>query len=192
MTDQSVSKSRKKELILKKAVSLFSEKGYFKVKVDEVAKAANVAKGTVYLYFKNKDELFINVVVEMVNSFEKSLIQIINTTNTPADFLSQLLKFYMSFVSSIGMDRRMLNERRRDLPLRTKRLIRRVLPEKLEEIRVAVGKKLKSFFPDSDYNERDLGQIVISSGIVSGFFESKTYIETLKRFIINALKKEEK
>ena len=192
MTDQSVSKSEKKELILEKAVRLFSKKGFFKVKIDDVAKAANVAKGTVYLYFKNKDELFITVVVEMVKSFEKSLTQIIDKTNTPEDFLDQLLKFYMSFVSSIGMDRRMLDERRRDLPLKTKRLIRKVVPEKLEEIRLAIGEKLKSFFPDSEYNERDLGQIVISTGIVSGFFESKTYIETLKRFIINALKKEEK
>ena len=174
MTDQSVSKSEKKELILEKAVRLFSKKGFFKVKIDDVAKAANVAKGTVYLYFKNKDELFITVVVEMVKSFEKSLTQIIDKTNTPEDFLDQLLKFYTSFVSSIGMDRRMLDERRRDLPLKTKRLIRKVVPEKLEEIRLAIGEKLKSFFPDSEYNERDLGQIVISTGIVSGFFESKT------------------
>lgn len=192
MTDQSVSKSGKRELILKKATKLFSEKGYFKVKVDDVAKAANVAKGTVYLYFKNKDELFINVIIEKVKSFEEGLRKILNSTNTLEDFLSKLLKFYMTFVSSIGMDRRMLDEKRRDLPLKTKRLIRKVVPEKLEEIRIAIGKKLKSFFPDSDYNERDLGQIVISAGIASGFFESITYIETLKRFIINALKKEEK
>ncbi len=43
--------------ILKAAASVFNEKGYAKASMAEIARKAGVADGTVYLYFKNKDDL---------------------------------------------------------------------------------------------------------------------------------------
>jgi TetR/AcrR family transcriptional regulator, fatty acid metabolism regulator protein len=47
----------KKEIILKSALSVFSEKGYHAATISEIASKANVAEGTIYTYFKNKEEL---------------------------------------------------------------------------------------------------------------------------------------
>lgn len=58
MTDQSVTE-RKRAAILDAARTIFSRKGYADTAVDDVAEEARVAKGTLYLYFKSKEELYL-------------------------------------------------------------------------------------------------------------------------------------
>jgi AcrR family transcriptional regulator len=57
--------ARPKELI-QAALDVFVEKGYAATRLDEVAKRAGVSKGTVYLYFANKEELFKAVVRDSI------------------------------------------------------------------------------------------------------------------------------
>ncbi|HWS73101.1 MAG TPA: helix-turn-helix domain-containing protein, partial [Thermoanaerobaculia bacterium] len=45
----------KRERILRAAVDVFARNGYFNAKVSEIAKAAGVADGTIYLYFDGKE-----------------------------------------------------------------------------------------------------------------------------------------
>src|SRR6266446_7317900 len=49
--------SGKRELILRAATRVFARNGYFSSKVADIARAADVADGTVYLYFKSKEEI---------------------------------------------------------------------------------------------------------------------------------------
>lgn len=49
--------SDKREAILRAAIKVFASKGYFNSKVADIAKEAGIADGTVYLYFKSKDEI---------------------------------------------------------------------------------------------------------------------------------------
>lgn len=55
------SRTERKELIIQAASRVFAEKGYAKTLVAEVAVAAEIGKGTVYEYFKSKDDLFFAV-----------------------------------------------------------------------------------------------------------------------------------
>ena len=54
----------KRRLIVQTAVKLFSEQPFHKVRLDDVAEAAGVGKGTVYIYFKNKEELYYSLIYE--------------------------------------------------------------------------------------------------------------------------------
>ena len=54
--------------IVQAALDLFVEKGFAATRMDEIAKRAGVTKGTVYLYFPSKEELFHAVVEEMMGS----------------------------------------------------------------------------------------------------------------------------
>jgi TetR/AcrR family fatty acid metabolism transcriptional regulator len=47
----------KREAILRAAIKVFAENGYFNSKVSDIAGEAGIADGTVYLYFKSKDEI---------------------------------------------------------------------------------------------------------------------------------------
>ncbi|MBU1445920.1 TetR/AcrR family transcriptional regulator [Patescibacteria group bacterium] len=56
--------------ILQAAEKLFSKYGYKKVSVDEIVKTTNIAKGTFYLYFQHKDDLYNKIINEY---FEKKM-----------------------------------------------------------------------------------------------------------------------
>jgi TetR/AcrR family fatty acid metabolism transcriptional regulator len=56
----------KRERILRAAVKVFAKNGFHATRVSEVAKAAGVADGTIYLYFKSKDELLVSLFEDRV------------------------------------------------------------------------------------------------------------------------------
>jgi len=56
----------KRERILDAAVRVFAKKGFYATRVSEVAKAAGVADGTIYLYFKSEDELLVSLFEDRV------------------------------------------------------------------------------------------------------------------------------
>jgi TetR/AcrR family transcriptional regulator, fatty acid metabolism regulator protein len=51
----------KREAILRAATDVFAERGFFTAQVADVARAAGVAAGTVYLYFRGKDDLLVSI-----------------------------------------------------------------------------------------------------------------------------------
>jgi TetR/AcrR family transcriptional regulator, fatty acid metabolism regulator protein len=59
-------KADKRDAILRAAIDTFAARGFFNAQVADVARAAGVAAGTVYLYFRGKDDLLISI-------FEKTM-----------------------------------------------------------------------------------------------------------------------
>lgn len=59
----------KREAILRAAVKVFARKGYFNSKVADVASEAGIADGTVYLYFKSKDEILHSIFDQAMDAF---------------------------------------------------------------------------------------------------------------------------
>lgn len=60
----------KRDLILRAATRVFAQHGFFQSQVADVARVAGVAAGTVYLYFKGKDDLLVSI-------FERSMAEVI-------------------------------------------------------------------------------------------------------------------
>ena len=58
--------AQRREEILKAALEVFSQKGYEASTIPEIARAAGVAAGTIYLYYPSKRELFVAVVKSFV------------------------------------------------------------------------------------------------------------------------------
>ncbi|HEY7497331.1 MAG TPA: TetR/AcrR family transcriptional regulator C-terminal domain-containing protein [Vicinamibacterales bacterium] len=54
-------RSDKRDLLLRAAIDTFAARGFFNAQVADVARAAGVAAGTVYLYFRSKDDLLISI-----------------------------------------------------------------------------------------------------------------------------------
>jgi TetR/AcrR family fatty acid metabolism transcriptional regulator len=59
-------RGNKRDRILRAAVKVFAKNGFYATRVSEVAKAAGVADGTIYLYFKSKDDLLISLFEDRV------------------------------------------------------------------------------------------------------------------------------
>ena len=59
--------------MLTAAIELFSEKGYHNVSMREIAKKAEFAIGTLYKFFKNKEDLYKSIIVEQADMFHEAL-----------------------------------------------------------------------------------------------------------------------
>jgi len=91
-------KQEKKERIIEAAVKVFAQKGFYTANVKDVAKAAGVADGTIYLYFKNKDDLLISLfehkMREILIRFEEALKKI----NDPLEQLKVFIREYFELI----------------------------------------------------------------------------------------------
>src|SRR4030088_482712 len=59
--------AQRREAILAAALDEFSARGFAATRLDDVAKRADVAKGTIYLYFRDKESLFQELVRAMLS-----------------------------------------------------------------------------------------------------------------------------
>jgi TetR/AcrR family fatty acid metabolism transcriptional regulator len=66
-------KKVKRQLIIDAAIEVFSRNGFQNSTISEIAQKANVAEGTIYQYFKNKEDLFFSIPIDKTNEFYNEL-----------------------------------------------------------------------------------------------------------------------
>jgi TetR/AcrR family fatty acid metabolism transcriptional regulator len=81
------SQLKKRAAIINSAIKIFAKSGFHQAKISQIAKDANVADGTVYLYFKNKEDLLIKVFEEMIEDRLEQLQQLLNNEKSAIDKL---------------------------------------------------------------------------------------------------------
>ncbi len=79
---QQDSDSAKGERILEAAARLMRVKSFKDISMDELASEAGVAKGTLYLYFRSKGDIYLSLLVEKVNAFSRVVSEV---TRTPSE-----------------------------------------------------------------------------------------------------------
>ena len=72
-------KKQRQRDILKTALKLFSQKGYYATSIDDITREAGISKGLIYNYFKSKEEIFFEL-AEHWNEFMNNPSYCINTT----------------------------------------------------------------------------------------------------------------
>ena len=88
----------KRERILDAAERVFAAHGFFAARVSEIAKEAGVADGTIYLYFKSKDEVLISLFESRMERFNQLLADAIPTAASPTEKLLTLIRTYLTLV----------------------------------------------------------------------------------------------
>lgn len=88
-----------KRLIVESATKFFSKFGFYKTTMDEIAKHIHKAKGVLYYYFKNKEELFNEVLKEELNTVKLELQKIVNDKS---DSLVMLKTFILSHLKLLN------------------------------------------------------------------------------------------
>lgn len=89
--------SHKHTAILDAAYELFGSRGFYETKMSEVAERAGIAKGTVYLYFKNKEELFLAVTRRDCEGFLEQLEMKLAACGTLQDKLSVIAGHHLLY-----------------------------------------------------------------------------------------------
>lgn len=75
--------SDKHEKIIRAAVKVFAKKGFFSARISDIAKAAKVADGTIYLYFNNKFDILISVFDEEIGKFIAQTKKLVDQEENP-------------------------------------------------------------------------------------------------------------
>ena len=90
----------KYQRILDAAVAVFAEKGFFTSRISDIADRANVADGTVYLYFKNKEEILMTAINTAFDAFMKQARTELEKLASPADRLRRLAFLHLDALGS--------------------------------------------------------------------------------------------
>jgi TetR/AcrR family fatty acid metabolism transcriptional regulator len=88
----------KRERILDAAERVFAQHGFFAARVAEIAKEAGVADGTIYLYFKSKDDLLISLFESRMERFNAMMAEAVDGAARPTDKLLALIRTYLTLV----------------------------------------------------------------------------------------------
>ena len=118
-----IDKDEKRCDIALASIALFCEKGIQQTSIDQIAKSAGVAKGTIYLYFKNKEEIVFTIwdiiTQQHEESFKKRTTENMSTKEKILEYFNfnefqekfdkeQILILFQHFVSSMLIDKTQL------------------------------------------------------------------------------------
>src|SRR5712691_5195453 len=92
----------KREAILRAAIRVFANNGYFNSKVADIARAAGVADGTVYLYFKSKEEILHSIFDRTMEEAIAAGRKLIAEISDPRDKLRRIATLHLE---RMGADR---------------------------------------------------------------------------------------
>jgi len=85
-------KSRQRQEMLAAALDLFSEKGYHNVSMYEIAQKSEFAIGTLYKFFKNKEDLYKTLIIDLVDRFQVALQEAIEAKDDEIEKLRNYVK----------------------------------------------------------------------------------------------------
>lgn len=150
--------------IIDAAVIAIAESGYHQAQVSKIAKQAGVADGTIYLYFKNKEDILISVFHEKMGIFVDKLQDIIKNGSTSSDKLGKMIENHFEVLSS---DRHLATVTQLELRQSNK------------EIRLKINAILKEYLMLLD-------QILIE-GMVSGEFNPTMDVRIARQLVFGTI-----
>jgi TetR/AcrR family transcriptional regulator, repressor for uid operon len=181
-------KTEIREKIVGAAIIAFSVHGYDRTRMDDIAETAKLSKGTLYLYFKNKEELFYAISENNIRELKEQLSVLFTKSE---DLISDSQKFYVNFRKASGPSDKVLLEtiaessRNRKLRDMLHRQRMKVLDVVTDYLRLQIRKGF--FRSDVDVNAIAAGLVALYDGLtigktigISETYNKKAWNETIK------------
>jgi len=149
--------------IIDAAVQVIAENGYHGSQVAKIAKQAGVADGTIYLYFKNKDDILVSVFQEKMGQFVEKISEQIDTENKADDKLLKLIEMHFLQLEN-DHDLAVVTQlelRQSDIELRTQ--INQVLKAYLDVLDAIIQEGIDDRIFHQDLNRRLVRQMIFGT-----------------------------
>jgi AcrR family transcriptional regulator len=91
-------KAQTREMIFQAASRVFSEKGYHKAQIADIVKTAGISTGSIYAHFKDKRDLYEQIIRENLDSLRNRLKELSQTQN-PGDVRQRILQWQPAYVA---------------------------------------------------------------------------------------------
>jgi TetR/AcrR family fatty acid metabolism transcriptional regulator len=92
---QRKSPEERKAQIIRAAEECFMKKGFHKTTIDDIARKANLAKGTIYLYFKDKEDIFIAFYWALTRQYSKEMSAVLKSGLSAPDKIYKIGEFLL-------------------------------------------------------------------------------------------------
>jgi TetR/AcrR family fatty acid metabolism transcriptional regulator len=92
--------SDKYQKIIQAATHVFASKGFYNSKVSDIAREADVADGTIYLYFKNKDDILISIFEYSMDTFIGAVEKTLEGIQDPIEKLHRFIFLHLELVQN--------------------------------------------------------------------------------------------
>jgi TetR/AcrR family fatty acid metabolism transcriptional regulator len=96
--EKAAQRAAKRERILRGAIKVFAQKGFHSCRVSEIARAAGVADGTIYLYFKSKDDILISLFEDRMDALCRAIERETSAVDGPSDRLQRIVDVQLGTV----------------------------------------------------------------------------------------------
>lgn len=93
-------RENRKNAILKAARKLFFEKGFRSVTVESIARKAELSKGSIYLYYSSKEEIYSQILLNDIEKFHDHVADILQDSSGASEALIRLAEIYVDFFLS--------------------------------------------------------------------------------------------
>jgi TetR/AcrR family fatty acid metabolism transcriptional regulator len=100
--NRSLAAVQTKQKIVNATLTIAAEKGFDQATTAEIARKAGVSEGSIYNYFRTKDDLLIHTVSEYAGSFISALEAAVAAEPTPLQKLEHLVTFHINFFTQEG------------------------------------------------------------------------------------------
>ncbi|MGM0874838.1 MAG: TetR/AcrR family transcriptional regulator [Bacillota bacterium] len=157
-------KKPKYKQIIDAAVIVIAENGYHQAQVSKIAKQAGVADGTIYLYFKNKEDILVSLFQEKMGIFIEKIEEEIRFEQTAAKKLYTLIEKHFSLLAEDH-----------HLAIVTQLELR----QSNKELRLRINEVLKGYFNVVDK--------IITSGQEAGEFREDLDLRLIRQMIFGTI-----
>ena len=181
-----------REKIIKAAIDAFSKYGFDRTRMDDVAKTADLSKGTIYLHFKSKEDLFYAI---CENNLAEAKQQILTMFAKKEDLVSEIERFYDVFRNKKTANERVFFETIAE-SARNAELRKALYKQRMNIFETAIGwvnlQIERGFFRKNiDANAIAVGLVSLYDGLtvnkllgVSEDYNKKAWVETIRAIII--------
>ena len=157
-------KNNKYHLILEAAVKVFARQGFYQSTIAQIAREAGVADGTIYLYFKNKDDILVNFFQYKTKQVFERFRAEVNQAESSLDKLRNLI-------------RRHLAEFQRD---RDMAILYQVGTHQIDRLAEDQIREMSKMY-------QDLISEIVEAGQQEGSIRKDLYVGLVKRFILGGV-----
>jgi AcrR family transcriptional regulator len=188
----------KRRKIMKAALGLFVRKGFDAATMGEVAAKAGIAKGTVYLYFKDKIDLYASLLSERITLLNQGVAEIAASDLPPTAKLEAIIRRNLEYIASEYPSSQFLVDTRAGHDPEVLKVIRTRISPRLEETIVLIAQVLKEGIACKEFREMNTFDVAMQIFSLVNFHLMKRAIdkkpinparetESVKQLILNGI-----
>jgi Transcriptional regulator len=173
-----IKEGNKEKDILNAAVKVFAEHGYQNAKMHKIAEIAGVSTGSVYVYYKNKEAIFVKLVEQLWADLLNQLIVIEKRTDISAvdKFDSLIDILFDAFVDKPSLALAIINERND------------IINESIINKRNDIIKQHHIVFMGHYHKFMDLGEKIVLDGVKTKTFNPNFNTKIIRSFIFGGMR----